>query len=100
MNEYMVTASLPEYFSEDFLKRVSAQRGYMNELLLRNVLLSYSISEDANTMWMVFSADSDDTVEKILQVLPLRNYVCCRIEKLFTYQTIWNNHPALNFQLN
>jgi len=104
MNEYMVTVSLSEdfsgNFSEDFLKRVSAQRGYMNELLLRKVLLNYGLSADSNTMWMVFSADSEDTVEKILQVLPLRNYVHFHIEKLFTYQTIWNNHPALNFQLN
>ena len=58
MNEYMVTIQLPEQPNAEFISLIPTQREHVNELIQRGLLLSYSLSQNREILWVVILASS------------------------------------------
>ena len=67
MNEYMVTITLPLYPDEKFISLIPGHRAHVNELMQRGVILSYALSEDRRTLWIIILASEKDAVIKTLR---------------------------------
>jgi muconolactone delta-isomerase len=87
MNEYMVTIQLPEQPSAEFISLIPSQREHVNELMQRGLLLSYSLSENREILWLVIFASSPESALRILKTLPLFPYMQYAITELMFHST-------------
>ncbi len=100
MNEYMVIATLPDYFEEKFIEKIPFQRERVRELLSKKIMLSYSLSADRSTLWMVVLAHSRESVEHILRTLPLYEFLQYNIIELMIHNTVEMKTTELPIFLN
>ena len=84
--------------NEAFISLVSSHRTYINYLIGKNIIDSYSVSMESQTIWITFNAESKTEVELLLNKSPLYKYWTYRIEELFVYDGRLFRMPTL--QLN
>lgn len=84
--------------NEAFMSLVSSHRTYINYLIGKNIIDSYSVSMESQTIWVTFNAESKNEVEQLLNKSPLYKYWTFRIEELFVYDGRLFRMPTL--QLN
>jgi muconolactone delta-isomerase len=90
MNEYMVTIQLPEQPNAEFISLIPTQREHVNELIQRGLLLSYSLSQNREILWVVIVASSPESALRILKTMPLFPHMQYAITELMFHTT-----PAL-----
>ncbi|MCS6809295.1 MAG: hypothetical protein RML40_10105 [Bacteroidota bacterium] len=74
MKSYMVTVALGD-FTEDFLSRIPLQRVQMSVLMQSNRLVTYALSMDRQTLWMIINAENEREIESIVTAMPLHKYM-------------------------
>ena len=77
---------------------VSPHRTYINYLINKDVIDSYAVSMETQTVWITFNAMSKSEVEQLLSKSPLYKYWTYNIEELFVYDGRLFRLPLL--QLN
>jgi len=90
MGSYLVSVHLGQ-MDEDFWELLPAHRKIINDLLIEGVIEMYAISEDRTQGWIVFHAENEDEVTKMLDNFPIRDYFTYEINGLF----ILNNAVSL-----
>lgn len=83
---------------EEFMTLVPAHRTYINYLLNKGIIETYSVSMESQQSWIVVNAYNKTEVEDILQKSPLSKYWSFEIVELFVYDSQSNRLPAV--QLN
>ena len=83
---------------EQFMTLVPAHRTYINFLINRGVIDSYTVSLQSQRSWIVMNAPSRAQVEDYLRKSPLYKYWTYDIDELFVYDGQQYRLPAL--QLN
>lgn len=83
---------------EEFMTFVPPHRTYINFLLNKGVIETYSVSMESQQSWITINAYSKTEVKDILQKSPLFKYWDCEIVELFVYDSQSNRLPAV--QLN
>lgn len=94
--KYQVTI----YFKmdEEFMTLVAPHRTYVNYLINKGILDSYSVSLESMRLWMVINALSKTEVMKVLDRSPLRKYWTIEVDEIFVIDGQHYRLPAL--QLN
>ena len=83
---------------EEFMTLVPPHRTYINYLLNKGIIETYSVSMESQQSWITVNAYSKTEVEDVLQKSPLSKYWSFEIVELFVYDSQSNRLPAV--QLN
>lgn len=83
---------------EEFMTLVPAHRTYINFLLNKGIVETYSVSMETQQSWIVINAYSKTEVEELLKKSPLSKYWSYEIVELFVYDSQSTRLPAV--QLN
>lgn len=70
---------------EQFMNLVPPHRTYINYLINKNVVDSYVVSMESQTVWITINAESKEEADKLLTKSPLYKYWTYDIEELFVY---------------
>ncbi len=90
----MVEIQLPGTMTDDFARRVPAQRQMVNDLMEQGKLTSYALTTDRTKLWCVFKAESEIEVMNLMSEFPLIDYMTPTISEL-----MFNNVVALRLPL-
>jgi hypothetical protein len=96
MKKYQANISFD--MDEEFMSLVPPHRTYINYLLNKGVIETYTVSMETQQSWIVINANSKVDVEQILKSSPLHKYWRMEIVELFVYDSQSNRLPAV--QLN
>jgi hypothetical protein len=70
---------------DQFSTLIPAHRTYINYLINKNVIDSYAVSMESQTVWITINAETKEEVEELLVKSPIYKYWQYRIEELFVY---------------
>ena len=70
---------------EQFMNLVPPHRTYINYLINKNIIDSYAVSMESQTVWITMNAESKADADKYLAKSPLYKYWTYNIEELFVY---------------
>jgi hypothetical protein len=70
---------------DQFSTLIPAHRTYINYLINKNVIDSYAVSMESQTVWITINAETKEEVEELLVKSPIYKYWEYRIEELFVY---------------
>jgi hypothetical protein len=87
MNSYLVHIILPEVFNAKFYGLIPKQREVVNDLLLKRVILSYSLDMERKNVWAFIAANSEREVMDVLSTFPIIKYIKISIHELAFYDT-------------
>ncbi|MBE2247084.1 MAG: hypothetical protein IAE67_07475 [Candidatus Competibacteraceae bacterium] len=79
---YLIEVHFSLSDDEDFISQQSYQRMAISRLMEKEVIITHAMSTDNSRLWMVMRAGNEDSVYKILQKLPLFNYMHIQIYEL------------------
>lgn len=94
---YMVEFELPEELDTEFLSLIPNQRQFIDELLAKGRIRSYSLAIDRSTLWMVVDALSEFEVMELISQMPLADHMEPFVSELMFHQT---RERVLEFSLN
>jgi hypothetical protein len=77
---------------------VPPHRTYINYLLNKGVIETYTVSMETQQSWIVVNANTKKDVEEVLKASPLNKYWSMEIVELFVFDSQSNRLPAV--QLN
>ena len=83
---------------EDFMALVPPHRTYINFLMNKDIINSYAVSMETQTVWITLNTESKAKADSYLAKSPLYKYWTYTIEELFVYDSSQYRLPAL--QLN
>lgn len=83
---------------EEFMTLVPPHRTYINYLLNKGIIETYSVSMETQQSWITINAYTKNEVKDILQKSPLFKYWSFEIVELFLFDSQSNRLPAV--QLN
>lgn len=83
---------------EQFMTLVPPHRTYINYLINKNLVESYAVSMESQTIWIIINADSKSGVDELLTKSPLYKYWTYTIEELFVLDGQQFRFPSV--QLN
>lgn len=96
MKKYHVTITF--FMDEDFMTLVPAHRTYINYLINKNIIDTYTVSMESYRSWITLNATSKAEVMGYLKKSPLYKYWTVEVDELFVYDGQTYRLPAL--QLN
>lgn len=70
---------------EQFMNLVPPHRTYINYLINKNIIDSYAVSMETQTVWITINAETKEEVKTFLTKSPLHKYWDYTVEELFVY---------------
>lgn len=93
----MVEFDLPEVLTEEFVRRIPAQRVMVDKLMSTGSMKAYSLSLDRGRLWAIMLAESEFEVIETIERFPLVDYMAPNITELAFHNT---EEHVLQFSLN
>lgn len=87
------------HFEQDdaFMSLLPAHRTYINQLITKQVIDSYAVSIESQTVWITLNAESKEEADAYLAKSPLYRYWTYVIEELIVYDGQIFRMPALQY---
>lgn len=89
---YLVHITLPDFFTQRFYDLIPKQRDLINQLLEKQIILSYSLDMERKNVWAFIEADTEHEVMDILSTFPIIKDVKVTIHELAFHDA---SHKAL-----
>ncbi|HRI20610.1 MAG TPA: hypothetical protein PLA68_06630 [Panacibacter sp.] len=70
---------------EHFMSLVPPHRTYINYLINKNIIDSYAVSMESQTVWITINGETKTEIDQYLTKSPLYKYWTYQIEELFVY---------------
>jgi hypothetical protein len=83
---------------EQFMNLVPPHRTYINYLINKNIIDSYAVSMESQTVWITINAETKGEIDAYLAKSPLYKYWDYTIEELFVFDGQLYRLPSV--QLN
>ncbi|HXL58409.1 MAG TPA: hypothetical protein VN958_19235 [Chitinophagaceae bacterium] len=83
---------------DEFMSFIPPHRTYINYLINKNIIDSYAVSMESQTVWVTINAKTKADADEYLSKSPLNKYWTYKIEELFVYDSQLYRLPAV--QLN
>ena len=98
MNDYFIDIDLPHHFDQTFMALIPEQRAFINKMMNKGVISSYSLSMDRTKLWVTIKANTESEVEKLFGEFPLYEYMHGAIIPLMFHQgvNVALPQPSLN----
>ncbi len=72
---YMVEFKLPEYFTDEMINTIPAQRLVVEKYFYSGKLLTYTLASDRSKLWSVFVCQSEAELINLVEKLPMTKFV-------------------------
>jgi muconolactone delta-isomerase len=95
MHKFMVTITLPSYFSQEYMALIPKQRAMILELLSSGKLSSFSLNKDRSIAWMVATCRDHDALQLLLGKFPMHDFFEYEINELILHDTQFMGLPKL-----
>ncbi len=95
MHKYMVTITLPGYFTQEYMALIPRQRAMIVEMLSSGKLSSFSLNKDRSMAWMVATCKDADALQTLLGKFPMHSYFEYEINELILHDTQFMGLPKL-----
>ena len=96
MRKFQVTILFD--MNDEFAALVPSHRTYINRLIEQGVIDHYVVTMETQRVWITFSAEDKDAVEKYLSKSPLYKFWTYEIDELFVVDGLHYRLPVV--QLN
>lgn len=96
MKKYQAIISFD--MDEEFMSLVPAHRTYINYLLTKGIIETYTVSMETQQSWIVINANDKVDAADLLKKSPLYHYWSLEVVELFVYDSQSTRLPAV--QLN
>jgi hypothetical protein len=93
ISKYQVTISFE--MDEQFMTLVPAHRTYINYLINKGIIDSYTVSLESQRSWIIINAINKKEVEDYLNRSPLYRYWTCEVDELYVFDGQNYRLPAL-----
>lgn len=93
----MVEFNIPDFPDENFIETIPYQRAKVHELLITEVIISYSLAHDRSKLWIQIKASSESELLHHIESLPLTKYLDYQYTELMFMEIL---PLKLNFSLN
>lgn len=96
MKTFLVDIILPEKLQEDINKMIPTQRKIVNTLINEGIILSYSLSNKRNRLFVVISQETEENVMITVQRFPIfKLIVDFEIIELLSHETVSSEMPQV-----
>ncbi|MDB5282963.1 MAG: hypothetical protein JWO06_2038 [Bacteroidota bacterium] len=92
----MVEVTLPETLTQEIVELVPSQRNFVDDLLQRGVILSYTLASDRSKLWVVFDAMDAKEVRTFLNAFPIIDFIEYTIHELAFHNSADSVVPAIS----
>ncbi len=82
---------------EEFMSLIAPHRTYINYLINKQVIDSYAVSMESQTIWITFRVKNKTEADQHLTKSPLYKYWTYHIEELYVYDGQLFRMPTLQF---
>jgi len=96
MRKFQVTIQFE--MNDEFTALVPPHRTYINRLIEQDIIDHYVVSMETQRVWITFSAEDKESVEKYLSKSPLFRFWTFEIDELFVVDGLHYRLPVV--QLN
>ena len=96
MRKFQVTIQFE--MNDEFTALVPPHRTYINRLIEQGIIDHYVVSMETQRVWITFSAEDKESVEKYLSKSPLYRFWTLEIDELFVVDGLHYRLPVV--QLN
>ena len=90
----MVEFDVPYPMNAEFASLIPAQRNAADKMMADQQILSYSLTVDRRRLFVIFSADSEAELFKLITSLPLTPYMHYEYQELMFHNAPWLLLPA------
>lgn len=87
MSHFMIEINLPEFMSDDFIGLIPKQKLFIDSLMKKGMINSYSVSIDYTKLWVNMIVADKNYAKKIVQTFPIANFIDYKIIELTFYNT-------------
>ena len=84
---YMVEFELPNAFTQQFIARIPEQRQKVDTMIAQGIIKSYSLAVNRSKLWIIACAESEFDLMKIIDDLPLIEFLIPSITPLMLHNT-------------
>ena len=97
MNQYLFDISLPEDISEEFIALIPRQRAHIDALMVKGIVMSYSLAIDRSKLWVTLLAHSEESAKETLKSFPMYRFFAVKMYPLaFHNMTVSLTKVSLN----
>jgi DNA-binding MarR family transcriptional regulator len=82
MNHWIIRLRFPANPGAEFYQLIPAQRAIVDRLLRRGIIRSYTLSADRRNLWIIVRAEDEDTMQRVLEKLPLTEFANIHVEDI------------------
>jgi hypothetical protein len=97
MSYFMIEISLPETLTPDFMELIPLQRRFIDKMMKKGVIMSYSLSFDRSRLWIIVLSNSINEVKNLVGSFPIFCFIKFRINNLLFHEV---NNQVPQFWLN
>jgi hypothetical protein len=97
MGYFMIDIELPKTMSEDLIELIPLQRRFVDRMMKKGIITSYSLSFDRTKLWVVVSADNLIDVKRLVGSFPIFCHIKFKINILLFHEV---NNQVPQFWLN
>ncbi|MBX7242643.1 MAG: hypothetical protein K1X92_12950 [Bacteroidia bacterium] len=95
MKQYMIEIKLAQ-MTEEFYNLIPKQRRMVNQLFEEGTILSYTLTDDFELLWIVIMAENEKEVVRIIEKFPLIEYMSYNIHTLVFHNMVSNRLPSIS----
>jgi muconolactone delta-isomerase len=96
LSDFMANITLPSDPPEEFFSLIPAQRAYINQMIRKGVITSYSLSLDRSRLWVTLRGHSEEEVVEVVTKFPLIRWMEIEIQPLMFRETAVTTMPPVS----
>ena len=96
LKHFMIEIKMPDNPPTEFYTLVAAQRDFVVELMDKGIILSYGLSDDRTSLWVVVVAGSKAEVRVITEQFPMFKFMTFNTVGLMFYNNSKHKLPELS----
>ncbi len=87
MNTFMVDIQLPDSLNREFMKLIPHQRKFINRLMKKGIIVSYSVAYDRKKLWVIINAETLFDVKNVIGSFPIFTHITFKIHNLLFHES-------------
>lgn len=97
MSYFMIDIELPKTITPEFVELIPHQRKFIDRMMKKGMIISYSLSFDRSKLWVVVLANSPTEVNNIIGSFPIFCFIKFKVNNLLFHEA---NSQVPQFWLN
>lgn len=95
MKKFITELFIPDASDAEFQKMIPAHRAYINELINRRVIESYSINQERTRGWIIMNGTDEEDILGYVEQFPIYRWIRVNVEELMVHDSELYRFPTL-----